>query len=189
MRFADMIPHPRTSGLVLTTALLLGLMSLSGCDRSGGNETPFRDGDKPIGAIVRFEPDRANVDWHVRAAYPGDEDLRTVRLVDIGSGEGTVTMIRSECDNGVCTPMAQQWPAEQLGTARYQLGRKAGKEATQMWVLWIDEGFRTMVVGSPKGRYAWILDRKPTGGADRIKAAREMLDFNGYDLTRLQMRP
>ena len=50
------------------------------------------------------------------------------------------------------------------------------------------EGFRTAVIGSPEGGYGWILDRRATGGEDRITAAQEILDFNGYDLSALQMR-
>ena len=60
-------------------------------------------------------------------------------------------------------------------------------EARQFWVLWVDEGFRTAVLGNPDGTFGWIVDRSTTGGADRIKAAREILDFNGYDTGRLRV--
>ena len=57
--------------------------------------------------------------------------------------------------------------------------------AAEYWVLWVDESYRTAVIGTPNGRAAWILNRDPAIPADRLAAAREMLDFNGYDLTRL----
>jgi apolipoprotein D and lipocalin family protein len=57
------------------------------------------------------------------------------------------------------------------------------------WVLWVDEGYRTAVVGVPSGRAGWILNRDPQIPADRLEAARQILDFNGYDLTQLRMTP
>ena len=36
------------------------------------------------------------------------------------------------------------------------------------------------------GSGAAILDRATTGGADRIAAAREILDFNGWDTGQLR---
>lgn len=52
------------------------------------------------------------------------------------------------------------------------------------WVLWADADYRTLVIGSPNGRLGFILNR---GGfpADRLKAAKDILDWNGYDLRRL----
>ncbi len=53
-------------------------------------------------------------------------------------------------------------------------------------VMWVDTGFRTAVIGDADGRWAAILDRNSKPGADRVAAAREILDFNGWDTTRLQ---
>ena len=58
--------------------------------------------------------------------------------------------------------------------------------AADYWVLWVDTDYRTAVVGTPAGRSGWILNREPTIPADRLKAARDILAFNGYDLTQLQ---
>jgi apolipoprotein D and lipocalin family protein len=51
-------------------------------------------------------------------------------------------------------------------------------------VLWADADYRTLVIGTPDGSFGFILNR---GGfpADRLKAAREILAWNGYDLTQL----
>jgi apolipoprotein D and lipocalin family protein len=54
------------------------------------------------------------------------------------------------------------------------------------WVLWVDEGYRTAVVGQPSGQAGWILNRDPAIPADRLRAAREILEWNGYDLRRLE---
>lgn len=53
-------------------------------------------------------------------------------------------------------------------------------------VMWVDSGFRTAVVGDADGRWAAILDRSARPGADRVAAAVEILDFNGWDVARLK---
>ena len=52
-------------------------------------------------------------------------------------------------------------------------------------VLWVDEGFRTAALAARNGRAAAIVDRKASGGADRIEAARVLLRKNGFDVTKL----
>ena len=49
--------------------------------------------------------------------------------------------------------------------------------------------FQIAVVGVPSGRAGWILNRTPEIRADRLQAARQVLEFNGYDLTKLLMVP
>lgn len=61
---------------------------------------------------------------------------------------------------------------------RYQI---AGLSAP-LWVLWIDEGNRSMALGTPDGTFGMILSKDPIP-ADRLRAAREVLAWNGYDLT------
>lgn len=54
----------------------------------------------------------------------------------------------------------------------------------EWWVLWADTGYRSVVIGTPSGAFGFALDRAPVMPADRRAAAREILDWNGYDLTR-----
>jgi len=51
-----------------------------------------------------------------------------------------------------------------------------------IWVLWIDEGNRSMALGTPSGTFGIILSKDPIP-ADRLGAARAVLAWNGYDLT------
>ena len=53
-------------------------------------------------------------------------------------------------------------------------------------VMWVDEGFRTAVLGTPSGNVGYVLDRKPKPSPDRYKAATEILTFYGWDISRLQ---
>ena len=63
--------------------------------------------------------------------------------------------------------------------------RSAAPEQTLV-VMWIDEGFRTAAIGDANGRWAAILDRSAKSSRDRIKAATEILDFNGWDISQLR---
>ena len=61
--------------------------------------------------------------------------------------------------------------------------------AADYWVLWVDDDYRTAVVGVPSGRAGWILSRTPDLPEDRLEAARDVLAFNGYSLDDLKMTP
>jgi apolipoprotein D and lipocalin family protein len=52
-----------------------------------------------------------------------------------------------------------------------------------VWVLWVDGDYRSLVLGTPKGGFGIVLDRGSMSG-DREAAAREIFDWNGYDLRR-----
>jgi len=57
-----------------------------------------------------------------------------------------------------------------------------------VFVLWVDQDYRMAALGTPSGRWGMILSRDPAGRADLTRAAREVLAFNGYDLSRLAAR-
>ena len=46
-------------------------------------------------------------------------------------------------------------------------------------VLWADADDRTLVLARPDGGYAVVLNRTPTIAPDRLRAAREILAWNG----------
>ncbi|HSG55175.1 MAG TPA: lipocalin family protein [Paracoccaceae bacterium] len=76
----------------------------------------------------------------------------------------------------------------QLGEALF-VQSDAGRFARgpdRLWVHWLDVGQRTAALGDPDGRRVWIMDRTAQSSADRITAAREILDWYGYDLTRMR---
>ena len=70
------------------------------------------------------------------------------------------------------------------------LGSVAGLEgryilpnlSVPLWVLWIDENNRTMALGTPDRSFGLIVS-KDIPPPDRLNAAREILAWNGYDLT------
>ncbi len=62
---------------------------------------------------------------------------------------------------------------------------EADGPAHVMWVLWVDEDHRTAVLGNPQGTMGRIINRSPRLRGDRLRAAREVMAFNGYDTSRL----
>lgn len=54
-----------------------------------------------------------------------------------------------------------------------------------VWVLWVDQDYRTAVIGSPSGQFAAVLTRELPPRGDLMVAARRVLDFNSYDIRRI----
>lgn len=53
------------------------------------------------------------------------------------------------------------------------------------WVLYVDQGYTTAVVGSPGRRFGWILSRSPDRSRESLAPALQTLEANGYDLSKL----
>ena len=63
------------------------------------------------------------------------------------------------CDGaGVCGDYAEDLPATKKGKGRYSVKMPNGQNR-EFWVLWVDEGFRTAVLGNKQGDFR--LDRGP----------------------------
>lgn len=149
----------------------------------------YRDQSVPIGVSTRFASDRFEGVWHVRGAYPLDAGLQTVARRSTSPGASVWAVQSRVCVGGAaCHVETTEWLSEEMqpGVDRVDTP-EAG--ARQVVVIWVDEGFRTAAVGDPAGTFAWVLDRNPQGGADRIEAARRVLAFNGFDLSAMEMRP
>jgi len=154
-------------------APILALL-LAGCVAT---PTPgYRDLAQPLSITTHTAPDLWQGTWHLRAATPDERDMRALAF----DATGRITPD--------CAPTCgAEWQAQSIGTNRWQLTGGEGQRR-ELWLIWIDESRRTAAVGEPKGRYAWVLDRAPAGGADRIQAAREILEFNGYDAGQIALR-
>ncbi len=161
-------------------------MLLAAC---GDDVIGYRDLDVPLGVTTRGTAADVSGQWYVRAATPGNEDLQAVAILPDWQGSPAVELLRRTCEaNGDCEDVGEIWRAKPLGQHRWRIQSPHDDATRELWVIWVDEGFRTAAIGTPDGSYGWILDRAPNGGADRIEAAREILDFNGYDTASLAAR-
>jgi apolipoprotein D and lipocalin family protein len=152
----------------------IAALLLAGCGMAP--TSGYRDVAHPLSITTRGAPDLWQGTWHLRAATPGEGDATAFAF-------DTTGRVAPDCTPGCGTG----WQAHSIGANRWQLTGGEGQRR-ELWLIWIDDGRRTAAVGEPKGRYAWVLDRAATGGADRIEAAREILEFNGYDAGQIALR-
>ena len=128
--------------------------------------TYFRDLTQPIGSTTRGGLYDMAGSWLVQAAFPGGQFDPGDGIVLDFAADGTGVM------NGL--------PLQVVRPNRWRAGE------AEYWVLWVDDDFRTAVIGTPSGAFGWIMDRPGADSVDRNRAAREVLEFSGYDLGRLQ---
>jgi len=172
----------------LPLAALLSVI-LSGCLGTGPQGGAYRDTSLPLSVTTRGNAQDMAGPWFVRAYTPGDRSVAMVNFLPEVDGAPAVELTREGCDlSGDCVAERELWRSTPLGQNRVRLTRTGTRETRELWVVWVDEGFRTAAVGTPDGSYGWILDRRPTGGEDRIRAASEILEFNGYDIRTMKVR-
>jgi apolipoprotein D and lipocalin family protein len=54
-----------------------------------------------------------------------------------------------------------------------------------VWVLWVDQTYDVAVIATPTGK-AHVLSRRLEIAPDKRKAARDILVWNGFDVTTLR---
>jgi apolipoprotein D and lipocalin family protein len=144
-------------------------------------ERGFRDPSAPFASISRFETSRFLGEW-VRVAEfaPSGQPLAPQQYLYRLATTGQLVADISGADGAT-----RRQVYDQPAAGRFRaLGNDT--QAEELWVLWVDEGFRTAVLGTPSGSQAFILDRSATPAPDRLRAAREILDWYGYDMAQLQ---
>ncbi len=157
----------------------------------GGLLEVYRDRSVPIGSALDFSADRYAGTWYEVARYPVPFETGcvgvTAEYAALPDGGLSVRNTCRETDGSVRSTITGR--ADVVGPGRLSVRFDTLPIAADYWVLWVDEGYRTAVVGAPNGRSGWILNRDPQIPPDRLAAAREVLAFNGYDLNRLMTVP
>lgn len=133
----------------------------------------FRTPSAPISSTTRVDPARLSGAWRVTAAFASAKGtLPPVQLQFAASATG----LRVE-QSGWMMPAgvyASQMP-----------GRYSRLGGPEIWLLWVDDDWRTAAMASPDGRLGWIMERGQQT-PDRQKAAREILNWMGFDLDKLR---
>ena len=158
--------------------LLAALCACGPAPRATGPAT-FRDPTAQLASKADFDAARFAGTWHEVARFPGTRGCPGGRLRLDPAGPAALAQTTTCPDGSV--------EAARLDVApfgRLTLVEAAG--SAPLWVLWTDASYRTAVVVAPGGTGGRILDRAPASAPDRLRAAREVLDFNGFDADRLQ---
>ena len=177
---------------------LVGLLLLAACgtplpnEKVGGLFEVYRDTSVPIASKAVFDPARYLGTWYEVARYPVPFEVGCVKVTAeyAMQDDGNISVFNTCRNPDGSTKSEIKGSAEIVGPGRLKVSFPSVPfGASDYWVLWVDEGYRTAVVGAPNGRSGWILNRDPQIPRDRLNAAREVLDFNGYDLTKLMEVP
>jgi apolipoprotein D and lipocalin family protein len=171
----------------LSLAPLLALvLALAACNPQPDEVLrSFRNADVQIASQAALDPARLAGRWHEVAGFydPAASGcaLGLAKLTPLKSGRLRVTL--SECAGlGPRTVIAR--PGRHPGRYRVSL---PGRLGDPWWILWVDQDYRAMVVGTPSGSFGAILGRSPHLRRDLYVAARRILDFNGYDPRQLHL--
>lgn len=152
--------------MILAAALLL-----AGCAAKPPASLAFRDAEAPIWSAAAFQPDQIAGTWRQVAGFQPGSPSCAAGALEITPEAGGLRLKGNLCLAGVTQDVSGL--AAPTGPGRMAV------EGEEWWVLWVDSGYRTMAIGTPSGRFGFVLDRGAIPG-DRLEAAREVFDFNGY---------
>ncbi|MEM9797976.1 MAG: lipocalin family protein [Pseudomonadota bacterium] len=149
----------------------------------------YRDADVPIASKADFDPVRYAGRWYEVARFPVPFQQGCAgAIADYGPPRGDLLAIRNTCLDEDGQPIRDiEGTARIDGPGRLQVVFDGIPFVAPYWVLWVDSGYRTAVVGQPDGRAGWILNRDPDIPPDRLQAALDVLDFNGYRTEELRL--
>lgn len=163
---------------LIRAALLAAPFALAACLGGGAKDAHFRAETTPIWSAAAFDPGAIAGEWRQVAGFAAKTGGCRGGALDLAPDAGGFLVTGSLCLNGKATRIKTR--ATPNGPGRIAVG---GQE--DWWVLWVDSGYRTLAIGTPSGGFGFVLDRG-TIPPDRLTAAREVFDFNGYVTSELR---
>jgi apolipoprotein D and lipocalin family protein len=160
--------------------ILSGALLAAACaaPQAGGG---YRSSDGQIASAALFDPARFGDVWHVVAAFGAEAGCGPLAETWTPAPGGFAVTGTACAARG---SRAFAGPARITGPGRITREGIAGTE--ELWVLWVDADYRVAVIGTPDGSFGRILSRTPKPRPDLLTAAKEVLDFNGYDVSGLR---
>ncbi len=152
---------------------------LAGCSAPPVTVQAFRPADAGIWSAAAFAPGRILGQWRQVAAYAaGPTPGCAPGAVEFTGGAAGLAIRGRLCLNGAQVAVAG--PVAPAGPGRLRVPGMA-----DWWVIWADYDYRTLAIATPDGRFGFVLDRGAIP-SDRLTAAAEIFEFNGYDKARLR---
>lgn len=166
--------------------LLFAALALAACSSAPNQRQGFRS-DAPIYSNAVLNLAQTQGRWAQVAGFARKPDTECraggASIIETETG---LSILARLCLDGeavdINSPLAVTGPGRLTPT-----GKAPAPLDRAWWVLWADTDLRTLVVGTPDGSFGFILNRGAPLTPDRLAAARQVLVFNGYDTTRLQV--
>ncbi len=157
---------------------LIPLLVLLGC-AAAPQVAGFRDQSAPIysNAVIAMA-DLAG-DWTQVAGFAAGPGC-AAGAVRIAPAGGDMAVQGALCLGGASVDVTGVYAV--TGPGRMRLG-----DGAEWWVIWADTNLRTLAIGTPDGRFGFILNKGADLPHDRLVAAREIFDFNSYAVARLRV--
>ncbi|RGP37221.1 lipocalin family protein [Pseudotabrizicola alkalilacus] len=134
---------------------------------------PYRASGAPIWSNAQLDQARLVGLWQQTASFAPPGVSCAPGGADIGGRAGALTLTARLCLSGQEVRLAGPMPS--TGPGRFRVSEQ------DWWVIWVDTDYRTLAIGTPSGDFGFILNRGGSLPPDRLTAAREIFDFNGYD--------
>ncbi|MDE3028223.1 MAG: lipocalin family protein [Paracoccaceae bacterium] len=165
-------------------AALATLLGVAACTAPGPHSSgPYRHPHAQIYSNASFQPARIGGDWReVAGFYDPAHATCALGLTHIAvRADGSLDLTLKSCGGWGGNQTVHATPT---ASGRYRLAM-SGPRGEPWWVIWVDQEYQTMAIGTPSGAFGAIVARNGRVPADRIIAAKEVLDFNGYEVKRL----
>jgi len=160
--------------------ILCVALALTGCAQKPAPTPSIRNPEAMISSAALFDPARFGGDWQV--ALSSTPHCAGAKQLWHWDGRGGYRLSGVDCTGAA--PRVLSGGASLTGPGgRISPAEGYGREP--IWVLWVDQDYRVAALGTPSGSWAVVLTRPGMARGDLIGAAREVLDFNGYDLKRV----
>jgi len=156
--------------------LILPLLALAACAPRPAPVSPgFRAADAPIYSSTIVEPAQLAGSWVQVATFAsGGTAPCPPGQVDFAEGQVRWALCLADGMQSGQGPFVPGKP-----------GRFAVAGMQDWWVLWVDADYRTLIIGTPSGDFGFVLNRQAQVPDDRVKAVRDILQFNGYSTNQL----
>ena len=156
----------------------------------------FRDTSVPIPTAMQIDLNRYQGLWYEIARFPVsfEEGCVGVTAEYTVNPDGTVKVVNT-CREGslAATPRSSEATAEAVDASNAKLKVDFVPyipfTAGDYWILDIDEGYQTVVVGNPDGTAGWVLARQPQISEARLERGYAVLREAGYDLSQITLTP
>jgi apolipoprotein D and lipocalin family protein len=148
----------------------------------------LRDPSAQIASQTNVTADRMAGRWVIRQRFATQSGpLGVVTFSTLPDGALQMAQTRQTCGVDPCGNDQAVVLIESTGPGRWMaVDAPDAFPREEIWVMWMDFDSRTAAIGTPNGDFGWIMDKNPTGGGDRIAAARDIMDWFGYDVSQLQ---